>query len=818
MIFSDTLYGQINIPDWLIPFIKSPEFLRLRGVRLSNVDSFQFKDFNAPTRWEHCISVAYLALHFAQIKRLNENETTHLVLAALFHDIATPPFAHTMEYVLDNFDHELESYRILSYKNSDNISLSIPVFASQFPRFLKLIEIASKNLNIKIDAEEIAKLVVGEGKWGYVIKGTLDIDNIDNVCRACLFMGIKIDNEVPLKLVKWLATKEGYPTNLKAENNESVKAWLGYRYQMYKSFYYSSDEEIGRQAFLQHLIRRLLKSGINRSFLIFNTDEGLLNLIENIESRNSIDEQTSYQNTLKDLVIHYRLLSDTNKICEISIERTDDLRIINNPVFSDWLERYLSSKNLEVFVFVKKRRFEEQNVLFPPPAGSVSIFKISSGSLKHSFLPQWLQKMTLENTSGDQLHKQVSSVLHSEIKKWIKDKPWHYADSTRTNNIKANLDNIENWDFKLSRNETSHSYPATFVHAIPAALITALGLKGETIFDPFGGSGVTAMEGLKQGCNVIISDVNSVSDLIMRSKFTYLSPENLHFIKKIQKDSIAAISKYKKPKQKDLNKWHHPKTEIELSKIKTFIESLSEESIKIFLLVCFSDILNFTSERKGKDFAYFADNTPLPKGTLMPEYVDAVSLFLLKIQRNTQIVEKTYFLFEQQGKDVEKEFNRVKAFRADITTINPSDFGLENNSIDAIITSPPYLCMVDYTYGNRLPYYWLFPERFESDHKIEIGSRRSRGNPKAKENYLNGMRKFAQQSHKFLKKNGYLATIIGSPLAQKFLDFNVVDEVYAIFEQEGFELLWANSRQIHWHRNHGLAKLKEERIAVHIKK
>lgn len=39
MVFSDTLYGKIEIPDWLIPFIKAPEFLRLRGVRLSNVDS-----------------------------------------------------------------------------------------------------------------------------------------------------------------------------------------------------------------------------------------------------------------------------------------------------------------------------------------------------------------------------------------------------------------------------------------------------------------------------------------------------------------------------------------------------------------------------------------------------------------------------------------------------------------------------------------------------------------------------------------------------------------------------------------------------------
>ena len=818
MTFSDIIYGQINIPEWLIPFIKSPEFLRLRGVRLSNVDSIQFKDFNAPTRWEHCIGVAYLAIQFAHFKRLNELETVHLTLAALLHDIATPPFAHTMEYVLDNFDHELESYKILSYKSSDNIKHEIPVFASQFPRFLKLVEITSKQLNLKIDPEEIAKLVVGEGRWGYVIKGTLDLDNIDNVTRACLYMGIKVDREVPIRLIKWLVSRSGFPTNLKIENDEYVRAWLKYRHEMYKSFYYSSDEEIGRQAFLQHLIRRLMNHGLDRAFLIFNTDEGLLNLIENIESKSLLSNNKNYPYSLRDLVINYRLLTDTNKVCEISIEKEDDMRIINNPVFSDWLENYISSKHQEFFVFVKKRRFEETGLLFQPPIGSISIFKISSGLLKHNFLPNWLQEMIPKNVAGEQINKQIANALHNEVKKWVEEKPWHYDDLTRIDNIKANLDNIANWDFRLSRNETTHSYPATFVHAIPASLISALGLKGETIFDPFGGSGVTAMEGLKQGCNVIISDSNSVSELIMKSKFCYLDQKSILFIKNIKNVTIEAINNYSRPNQKDIHKWHHPQTEIELSKIKTFINSIVHEPIKLFLTVCFSDILNFTTARKGKDFAYFADNTPLPKGFNAPDYVEAISLFLVKIQRNIQIIEKSYFIFEQQGKDVEQEFKRVKTARANITSANPSDYNIENNSVDAIITSPPYLCMVDYTYGNRLPYYWLFPERFEEDFKMEIGSRRSRFNSSAKNTYLHGMRKFAQQSQKFLKKNGYLATIIGSPLAQKYAEMNIVDEVYSIFEEEGYELLWTNSRQIHWHRNHGLAKLKEERIAVHIKK
>lgn len=37
--FTDILYGSLELPDWMRSFIRLPEFLRLRGVRLSNVDS-----------------------------------------------------------------------------------------------------------------------------------------------------------------------------------------------------------------------------------------------------------------------------------------------------------------------------------------------------------------------------------------------------------------------------------------------------------------------------------------------------------------------------------------------------------------------------------------------------------------------------------------------------------------------------------------------------------------------------------------------------------------------------------------------------------
>ncbi|MCA1706966.1 MAG: HD domain-containing protein, partial [Actinobacteria bacterium] len=127
MEFRDVLYGTVSVPEYLVPAIRTPEFVRLRGVGLSNVDSYEFKDLS-PSRWAHGIAVAALAWKCARLRGLSTRDEVHLVLAGLLHDVATPPFAHTAEYVVPNFDHEVESRNILAGRWSDYVDPSTAVF------------------------------------------------------------------------------------------------------------------------------------------------------------------------------------------------------------------------------------------------------------------------------------------------------------------------------------------------------------------------------------------------------------------------------------------------------------------------------------------------------------------------------------------------------------------------------------------------------------------------------------------------------------------------------------------------------------------
>jgi len=404
------------------------------------------------------------------------------------------------------------------------------------------------------------------------------------------------------------------------------------------------------------------------------------------------------------------------------------------------------------------------------------------------------------------------------IKREKKNKPWLSLSETRKENIKNNLESVGNWSFKLTKNDTIHSYPATFVHAIPSSLISSLGLQGQLIMDPFGGAGQTAIEGIKQECQIITSDINSVSNLISKVKLTYLSVNNRKFISSIGNGTLKNQKINYIPTIPDSQKWHNKATFKELCKIYNFTIEVAATNIAVgnFLKLCFSDILTSTTARRGKDYAYFADNTPLPKGLLEPDYVNAYELFLNKINKYLGVINKLYASIERNGRVVQDELRRVKIFKNDIRSSSYNEFNIEKKSVSGIITSPPYLCMIDYTFGNRLSYYWLFPDEFVSDFDLEIGSRRKRSVKNIRQDYLDDLKKFANNAADILKTNGFLATVLGTPTANKFSDSKLFDEIDEIYSEAGLKTFWNTTRQIHWHRNPGLGKLKTERITVYV--
>ena len=813
--FSDILYGTIQLPDWIIPFIKLPEFLRLRGVRLSNVDSYQHKDFSGPTRWEHGIGVSFLALRYSKAHKLGTRDEVHLMLGGLLHDVATPPFGHTAEYALEAFDHELESRFLLGAIPGKNFSPEFPVYCSQLPRFHKACKSLSTLVGFKVDPEEIAKMVIGEGKYGFLVRGTIDLDNADNVVRACMYLGIDVDRNLPIKLVEWLSSQYCPPTDIDSIVEEPVLTWQKYRHELYRRFYQSSDEELGRQAFLQHIMRKAIAVDFPRKSLIWNTDEGFLNEL----SRFLNDREDDESQNLRRLLQRYRLLDAPVKIAEVDIEDSEDFRVLSLPQAVAWIDSEISGRGIETSVMISARRdmgLDERPTLFPPPEGSLQVFKLG-GDIKREQLPEWILEKLPEHYKGSRLYNSISRAIDLQAKIWISEKPWLRLTANRKSNILSNLDHIGDWGFRLSQNENLHAYPATFVYAIPASLLIALGLKGELVIDPFGGTGQTAIEVIKNGGKAITADCNTVACMVAEARTTFMLKENRSFLRMVSCADLMDYEPSVPPNLENIHKWFNPKTLEELCRIWTFTESHTNNVTRNFLRVCFSAILYSCTARRGKEHGYFADNTPLARGEVGPPYQNAVDLFITRLQQSLNLIEQSYAFIERTGRDPESELKRAKVLKLDAASADAADYGIDTSSASGIITSPPYLCMADYSLGQRLSYAWIAPDELSTDFKKELGARRKRFRPKeALGEYLKGLKKFVSTLPTLLRHGGFLATVLGEPVAKAFEKEEILKSYDSFLEEVGFELVWHRWRDIHWHRNHGYARLKKERVSVHL--
>ena len=88
-----------DIPEFILDTSNSPEMLRLKGIGMDcgcEYTSFsRFADLTPYSRFDHSLGVALIVWHFT-----NDVQQT---LAALFHDISSPVFAHVIDFL--NGDH-----------------------------------------------------------------------------------------------------------------------------------------------------------------------------------------------------------------------------------------------------------------------------------------------------------------------------------------------------------------------------------------------------------------------------------------------------------------------------------------------------------------------------------------------------------------------------------------------------------------------------------------------------------------------------------------------------------------------------------------
>lgn len=146
-----------------------------------------------------------------------------------------------------------------------------------------------------------------------------------------------------------------------------------------------------------------------------------------------------------------------------------------------------------------------------------------------------------------------------------------------------------------------HKYPAKFFPELPRWLIKRYSKEGDTILDPFSGSGTTNIEALLTRKHSIGIDVDPFSRYLSKVKITPLAEKELQ---SVQKYLLRFILNYKPSKVsvKDIpvfpyrDNWFNKEIILELAYLKKIIEALdTSEDIKDFFRICFSSIIRSIS-------------------------------------------------------------------------------------------------------------------------------------------------------------------------------------------------------------------------------
>lgn len=367
------------------------------------------------------------------------------------------------------------------------------------------------------------------------------------------------------------------------------------------------------------------------------------------------------------------------------------------------------------------------------------------------------------------------------------------------------LQNVD-WEFSDYRGFSSfpadinslHWHPAPFVPQIPAILIQALSEKEDTILDPFSGAGVTLIEAARLKRKFIGIDINPYAVNITKAKFYALSLADTGWFLTIKEDlkslSIVncSIEDYcmEFGIDKEVFKWFEKKALRELCSLHQYVRSDSNNRNKLLKKVLFSSILQRCCSQR-EHYTYVTDGC-YPKKLI---YINAMDSFLKQAELATTAAET----FRKRYKLMYDE--EWASFDGFISVGDARELFLKDESIDIIVTSPPYLGVNDYVRSMRLTKLF-FPEKgTQKAMKDEIGARWKRNRKYAYEEYTEDMVRLFSEISRVLKSSGFLCLIMGQGRGRVCKGKNVVEELLDILQNKyDFKIVMKNSRKIKFRR------------------
>jgi DNA modification methylase len=259
-------------------------------------------------------------------------------------------------------------------------------------------------------------------------------------------------------------------------------------------------------------------------------------------------------------------------------------------------------------------------------------------------------------------------------------------------------------------------YRGKFHPQLIKGLLNILGVeKGETILDPMAGCGTANVEAALMGINSIACDVSPFCQFMIKVKYESLTID-LNLLENLPFDSSKLFDFFKQGNV--------------LKKISQ-VKEIEKQKIYNLAFLAWLDALGYSKR-------VVRSNHEQLFAKVLPRYIETVK----------SILKNPYFKQNEIGKV--EILENSEALR----------INLPNESIDCVITSPPYSFAIDYVENDKDQLEFLGHDTKELKSKL-IGLK-GKNKTERLSNYFVDMEKVCAEISRVLKKNKYFAMVIGS--------------------------------------------------------
>lgn len=339
--------------------------------------------------------------------------------------------------------------------------------------------------------------------------------------------------------------------------------------------------------------------------------------------------------------------------------------------------------------------------------------------------------------------------------------------------VEQNFNKIDEWfiareRFNFYLTHDFHPYFAAFPPELVSRLLKQYSKEDDTFLDPFMGGGSSIVEGFMLKRKTIGIDISPLSKFISEVKTRPINIDNNKInsiLSNISNDIFAhkfhsySNLKYQIPPITNIDSWFTKESKLDLSIILHHIKEVDDKSLRDFLLLAFSSIVRKVSNAKNAQ-----QHLCTKKEKRIP---DAYPLFESKVR-----------LMTSQMKDYLKKLDNLNSYKFPelfVYDIRKMDEIVRSESVDIIITSPPYGTGSRYTEVNRFNFEWLELPKPRKTETLETSS-----------DFKHELKKAIFQMYKVLKGGKYCFFVYGDPSTEDSLTrIAINDAKCAGFEYEG---------------------------------